>query len=91
MGLIDCPGGSYSLPWKIAIISSESFSPSMRSRFKSERLKAMSGNRLVDSHKASLDIQSEMSMLYGGKASKGDSRYSVKQGETGKVKFKMLH
>lgn len=88
MGLIDCPGASYSLPWKFAIMSSESFSPSMGSK---KRLKATSGNRLVDSYKASLDIQSEMSMLYGGKARKGDSRYSVEQGDTGKVKFKMLH
>lgn len=29
MGLIDCLGASYSLPWKLAIMSSESFSPSM--------------------------------------------------------------
>lgn len=54
MGLIDCPGASYSLPWKLAIMSSDSFSPSVGSR---QRLKAMSGNRLVDCYKASLDIQ----------------------------------
>lgn len=49
MGLIDCPGASNSLPWKLAITSSEIFSPSMGLR---QRLKATNGNRLVDSYKA---------------------------------------
>lgn len=88
MGLIDCPGASYSLRWKLAITRSESFAPSMGLR---QRLKTMSGNRLLESYKASLDVQSEMSMLYGGKERKVNGRYSVKWGETGKVKFKMLH
>lgn len=51
----------------------------------------MSGNRLDNSYKASLDVQSEMSMPYGGKAREGNGRYLVEQGDTGKVKFKMLH
>lgn len=51
----------------------------------------MSGNRLADSYKSLLDVQSEMSMFYGGKESKRRLQVYKKRAGTGKVKFKMLY
>lgn len=69
MGLIDCPGASYSLPWKLAIMSCISFSPSLGPW------------ALLTATRLRLIPESKMSILNGGKGREGDGRYSVEQRE----------